>query len=216
MALVDHGHEQQKTGRQLPAEGARPSARIGPNAITRMTEALQQQVGAAETAGLFKAAELESYLLSPPQQMIDEVEVARLHQTVHGALDSATARVISRDAGFRTASYLLRNRIPGLAQHFLRNMPPFLASRALTTAIARNDWTFCGSGEFAVTPGNPTWLTISNCAVCRGISARAPVCDYYAACFERLFRALVSPLASVRETDCQACGADACRFMVRW
>ncbi|WP_235823343.1 4-vinyl reductase [Azohydromonas sediminis] len=43
-----------------------------------------------------------------------------------------------------------------------------------------------------------------------------PACDFYAATFERLFRALVHPRASVAETACEACGDDACRFEVRW
>ncbi len=42
--------------------------------------------------------------------------------------------------------------------------------------------------------------------------ATAPLCDYYAATFERLFRALVHPRAVVVETACEACGADACRW----
>ena len=216
MALVDHAHPEDKTCTPGTRQSVARAARIGPNAITRMTEALQQELGDKETERLFRAAELQSFLLSPPQEMIDEVEVARLHLTLHNTLDSATARTVSRDAGLRTANYLLKNRIPRAAQYLLRNLPPFLASRALTAAIGRNAWTFCGSGHFSAVAGNPTWLSITDCALCRGMDAGAPVCDYYAACFERLFRNLVSPFASVRETDCQACGADACRFLVRW
>ena len=181
-----------------------------------MAEALQRQVGAAETVRFFRLAELESYLLSPPQAMVDEGEVVRLHKVVRAALDAESARVVFRDAGFRTADYLLKNRIPGFAQTLLHALPAVLASRALTAAIRRNAWTFCGSGRFAAQPGNPTWLVVSDCVICRDTEADTAICDYYAACFERLFRRLVSPLASVRETECQACGAAACRFRISW
>ena len=181
-----------------------------------MAEALQRQVGAAETARLFRAADLEPYLLSPPQAMVDEGEVVRLHKAVRDALDAGSARAIFREAGLRTADYLLKNRIPGFAQTLLHALPAALASRALTTAIRRHAWTFCGSGRFAVQPGNPTWLIVSDCVICRETEADTAICDYYAACFERLFRRLVSPLASVCETECQASGATACCFRVSW
>jgi divinyl protochlorophyllide a 8-vinyl-reductase len=48
------------------------------------------------------------------------------------------------------------------------------------------------------------------------VQAPAPVCDYYAATFEGLFRALVHPAARVVETECEACGAPACIFEARW
>jgi divinyl protochlorophyllide a 8-vinyl-reductase len=46
--------------------------------------------------------------------------------------------------------------------------------------------------------------------------AEAPVCDYFAATFERLFRALVHADARVREVECAATGAPACVFEVGW
>ena len=59
-------------------------------------------------------------------------------------------------------------------------------------------------------------LSVAGCPLCRGGSAPEPVCDYFAATFERLFRALVSASTSVHETDCRATGAPACRFDVTW
>jgi divinyl protochlorophyllide a 8-vinyl-reductase len=48
--------------------------------------------------------------------------------------------------------------------------------------------------------------------VCRGTEAAEPVCDYYAAAFETLFRALVSCRTPVREVACESTGAPACVF----
>jgi divinyl protochlorophyllide a 8-vinyl-reductase len=52
--------------------------------------------------------------------------------------------------------------------------------------------------------------------LCQGQSSLVPVCDFYAATFERLFQALVHPQARVREVACEACGDAACVFELRW
>ena len=50
----------------------------------------------------------------------------------------------------------------------------------------------------------------------RGAQHNAPLCDYYAATFERLFVMLVHPRACVVETACEAQGAAACVFELAW
>jgi divinyl protochlorophyllide a 8-vinyl-reductase len=190
--------------------------RIGPNAITRLAEALEREVGPDRTAGLFRDAGLATYLETPPRQMVAEREVIALHRIVWSRLGDDLARQSSRAAGRRTGDYLLDHRIPGRAQTILRLLPPTLASRALLAAIRRHAWTFAGSGHFHAIGGHPTRLAIRGCPICRGARAEGPICDYYASTFERLFQALVSPRASVTETTCQANGADACRFEIRW
>jgi divinyl protochlorophyllide a 8-vinyl-reductase len=42
------------------------------------------------------------------------------------------------------------------------------------------------------------------------------LCDFYSAAIQRLFQVLVRASASVRETTCQASGADACTFEITW
>jgi divinyl protochlorophyllide a 8-vinyl-reductase len=86
----------------------------------------------------------------------------------------------------------------------------------LLAAIARHAWTFAGSGEFNAHVGRCVELTLHHNPLCRGWHSEGPACDFYAATFERLFRALVHPRAQVVEVSCEACGADACRFEVRW
>jgi divinyl protochlorophyllide a 8-vinyl-reductase len=202
----------------MAAAGAiAPAARIGPNAVTRMAEALRALHGEAVAGRVFAAAALGDMLRDPPQEMIDERDVARLHRSAHAALGAVAAAAVARDAGARTGAYLLAHRIPRPVQWLLRRLPAPLAARLLVAAIARHAWTFAGSGEFGV-----AWrrggvrLAIARCPLCREIAAGDPACDFYCATFERLFGELVRAGSSVTETSCQACGAGACVFEVRW
>jgi divinyl protochlorophyllide a 8-vinyl-reductase len=193
-----------------------PAGRIGPNAVTRVAEALRALEGEQAVDRVFRAANLENYLADSPAEMIDETEVTRLHRALHGALGHARARTIGWIAGQRTADYLLEKRIPLAAQLVLRAAPSRLASRMLTTAIARNAWTFAGTGKFSARPGRPTLLTIKGCPICRGQRSTTPYCDFYAGTFERLYARLVHPQTRVVEIDCEAMGQAACIFAISW
>ena len=191
-------------------------ARIGPNAITRVAEAMPRLAGAARTQEVFAAARLAHYLRTPPAAMVDENEVIRLHRALHDTLGRSLACRVAAEAGTATGDYLLAHRIPAPVTRLLKTLPAGIAARFLVVAIRRHAWTFAGSGTFAARAGNPVRLAIANNPLCRGAVATDPLCDYYAATFERLFRALVHPRATVTETACEACGADACRFEIRW
>lgn len=186
--------------------------RIGPNALTRMAEALAEQHGDALMYLAFVQAGLEHHLRDMPTKMVDEGDVIRLHAAVRAMLGADGARVASRRAGLLTADYLLARRIPRPAQWVLKLLPPALASPALLAAIRRHSWTFAGSGRFTAVSGRNLRMEIACCPICRGAKADDPICDYYAATFERLFRALIHPRISVTETQCQAQGAAACVF----
>ena len=190
--------------------------RVGPNAIIRVADALREQVGDSGTARLFRSAGLDRYLAVPPRQMVDEREVNRLHQVLRSELGLERARWISRAAGLATGEYLLAHRIPSAAQVILRALPSRLASRMLLSSVRRHAWTFSGSGAFTAQTGRPLRIWISGCPVCGESVAHQPLCDYYAATFQQLFRALVDPKVIVRETECEAMGAEACLFEVQW
>ena len=192
------------------------SGRIGPNAIIRVAEVLPGRVGAAATQRLFEAAGLAHYLREPPGSMVDEAQVRRLHEILRRELGWTLAGEIAREAGTRTARYLLAHRIPRPVQVLLKLLPAPLAARALLSAITRHAWTFVGSGEFGARPGRPVILTIRRNPMCVGLQADVPSCDFYRATFEGLFEALVHPGARVVETACAAQGAPACVFEVRW
>jgi divinyl protochlorophyllide a 8-vinyl-reductase len=192
------------------------TARVGPNAVIRVAEALDHARGAHAVAQVFKAAGLEGYLTTPPNEMVDEREVTRLQSALRQELGLAVARPVSHDAGLRTGDYLLANRIPRPVQRLLGVLPARLASRVLIAAIRRNAWTFVGSGVFDGKPGRPTRLSVTDGPICRGASADEPLCDFYSGSFERLFSRLVHPDARVTEIACQASGAESCIFEVRW
>jgi len=194
---------------------AAPS-RIGPNAITRVAEALNAQLGELLTTEVFAAAGLLHHLASPPTHMVDEAEVTRLHRVLRSELGERAAFAVARDAGLRTGDYLLGHRIPRPVQWLLKLLPPTLASRVLLSAIHNHAWTFAGSGSFSASAGLPVVLTIHGNPMCAGQTSTVPICDFYAATFERLFRVLVDPQTSVREVACEARGDDACRFELRW
>jgi len=188
------------------------TARIGPNAITRVAEALVAAGCGAEP--VFARAGLTHYLAAPPESMVDEREVIALQQALRAELVPDAAAAIARDAGLRTGDYLLAHRVPKGAQRILKLLPPGPAARILLGAVGKHAWTFSGSGRFSFEPGWPVRVRIADCPICRGASADRPLCDFYSAAFERLFTTLVSRRSRVREVQCQAMGADACVFEI--
>jgi divinyl protochlorophyllide a 8-vinyl-reductase len=190
--------------------------RVGPNAIIRVAEALRDHEGEIVERRLMRDARLDSYIEAMPTSMVDEHEVTRLQHAVLAGLGAERARLVLLDAGKRTGDYLLANRIPRAAQRLLRILPSALASRMLLSAIRRNAWTFSGSGQLLTHAGPPVRLSLSGCPLCHAAVSDTPICDYYAATFERLFRELVSSRAVCRETECRAAGAETCVFEVSW
>ncbi len=192
-------------------------ARIGPNAIIRVAEVLPKYVDAVVGQRIFAAAGIAHYWREPPTAMVAETEVSALHQVLRSQLGLATARAVSWQAGLLTGDYLLAHRIPKPAQWLLKRMPGRLASHVLLAAVKKNAWTFVGSGLFTPEPGRPSRVSIAGCCLCRGESVDEPICDFYAASFERLFRVLVNQRVEVKETACQAMGgASACTFEMSW
>ncbi len=192
------------------------AGRIGPNAITRVAEVLLPRLGQGATAGIFEQAGLLEYLAHPPESMVEEAEVSRLHRALRASIGEARAREVAFEAGTRTGDYLLAHRIPKPVQAVLKRLPAVLAARVLLSAIRRHAWTFAGSGEFSARAGHPVQLTIRHNPLCAGVEAGEPACAFYTATFERLFRVLVHPGARVCERQCEAMGAPACVFEIAW
>ena len=191
-------------------------ARIGPNAITRIAQALRGDAGEDTVRDLFGEAGLAHHLARPPQAMVPERDVIALHMALRRRLGPRRAAELGALAGRLTGDYLLAHRIPRLLKAVLRVAPAGLGARILLAAIARHAWTFVGSGDFRVVPGHPARIVVSGCPFCRGAATEAPACSYVAATLERLFRALVHPEARVEETACRAQGAPDCTFELRW
>lgn len=190
--------------------------RIGPNAIIQVINALMARFGEHSVNAFFVDAGLERYVRERPGSMVSEHDVALLQTELRERYGPLMAREICIDAGKRTGDYLLAHRIPRLAQGVLRLMPAGLAARVLAKAISKHAWTFAGSGTFTVSPGTPFRFSIQHNPLCNRIRSDVPVCDYYAATFERIFQAIVHPRSRVVETECEATGASACVFEVSW
>jgi divinyl protochlorophyllide a 8-vinyl-reductase len=190
--------------------------RIGPNAIIQLAQALPALVGMAETRRLFERAGLTEQLRAPPQGMVAEDEVRRLHTEMRAQLGARLAAQAAHAAGQRTGDYLLAHRIPRPVQALLKRLPAPWAARVLLAAIRRHAWTFVGSGRFEARAGTPVVLRIRGNPLCAGLHADVPACDFYAATFERLFAVLVHPDSRVREVACEACGDAACEFEICW
>ncbi len=173
------------------------ASRIGPNAIIQIGAVLLDRHGPGVVDRVFAAAQLSQYRDAPPVAMVPEREVARLHVALVRTLGAADAEDVAREAGARTARYILAHRIPVPAQRLLRILPPRLASRLLLAAIRRHAWTFAGSASFRAAPGPPVDLALAGCCLCRTHLAGGRLAAFYAATFEGLFRELVSGRARI-------------------
>jgi len=191
------------------AEDGEDSGRIGPNAILQVGEALRALHGDAVTAEIHVAAGLAAALREPPSTMVDQRLVRALFAALYARLPAEHAEAVLRDAGSRTAAYLLAHRIPGPAQRLLRAVPAMLSSRLLLRAMAANAWTFAGSGSFRFRAGRRPRLEILDNPI------PTPGCLWHAAVFEGLFEALVRQQTQVRAVACRADGSPSCRFEIR-
>lgn len=183
------------------------AALIGPNAILQMIPVIERVGGADMRRRLFEAARLAE--VPSGAHMIDEAQAAQLHQALR-RIEPDLAPGIAREAGLRTADYILAHRIPAMAQWVLKRLPAAIAARLLSKAIAKNAWTFAGSGQFRVI--DSTRFEVQSNPIVTGEHAAVPLCHWHAAVFERLFDRLVAPGCICRESQCGACGAQACRF----
>ncbi|MCU0887135.1 MAG: bacteriochlorophyll 4-vinyl reductase [Rubritepida sp.] len=195
---------------------AREAGRVGPNAITRVAEALRAHRGERMCREVFAAAGLTRHLEEPPTRMVAEEDVAALQRALRARLGDPHAARISREAGKLTGDYLLAHRIPRPVQWLLRALPAGLAARLLLATITRHAWTFTGSGTMRAEPGNPARVVITGCPLSRGQRADHPLCELYAMTLERLFTRLVHPATVVREVACEGMGAPACVFLISW
>jgi len=189
------------------------AGRIGPNAIIQTTAALRARLGDPRALVLVRGATGRS-LSEMPTEMVDEAEVNDLVRRLRAELDPALFEAVLRDAGHRTADYLIANRIPRVAQLLMRLLPAPLALRTLLAGIMRHTWTFAGTATVRVarSPGAPLRLVLTHCPMCRAMHEPAPTCHFYAGTLERLLQRLVTPAARVMEVACEASGASACEF----
>ncbi len=196
-----------------PCPSCAEPARIGPNAVIQLGEALAARGEDRLAREVYRAAGHADWIAAPPGEMVSEIEVARLHGALVRLASRPLADAIMADAGARTGDYIVANRIPAPARTLLRLLPAPLAARLLVEAIAMHSWTFAGSGVFSFSPGRPLVVEIAGNPLA-GPTRAEPSCVWHEAVFTRLFRSLVSGRANARETACCGAGDPACRFEI--
>jgi divinyl protochlorophyllide a 8-vinyl-reductase len=193
------------------------TARIGPNALIQTVTALREARGAPAADAFLKGVGRGDLVTAPPTTMVEESEFIALINALRAAYGVEETGTILARSGELTAAYLLANRIPGPAHMLLPLLPRGLALQILLKAVGAHAWTFAGSGRFSFKVGaDCTRLRLADCAECRGMVAREPLCRYYEHCFQSLLRPLIDRRLVVRETSCAASGADSCVFEVTW
>jgi divinyl protochlorophyllide a 8-vinyl-reductase len=182
------------------------SARIGPNAVIQLAQALRAGPGEDVARQIFERAGALESLSMLPTEMVPEALPQRLFSVLYATLPLPVAYKIATDAGERTADYLLAHRIPAMARWLLGILPMRLAVPLLLAAIARNAWTFAGSGRCHVSSRPRPVIEIE------GNPFTMPGCAWHIAVFTRLVRILITPQVRVRQTSCCYEGGSACRF----
>jgi len=198
------------TAPALPAHGI---GRIGPNVIIQTARALEQRLG-RERAGRILVDSTQHTFDTLPHGMIDEARATALMRRLVEEHGTTFTRSVMRDAGTRTGDYLLAHRIPRIARILLPLLPTSAALRLLLQAIGRHTWTFAGSANVRITPGNPAVISLSRCPLCAGILSDVHLCDFYTGTFARLARVLLGPSAYAEEVACESTGDSACRFLI--
>lgn len=184
------------------------AAVVGPNAVIQLAAALRAAAGEGTTLDVFATAHAVDVLDEPPGEMVDERIPRRLFAATLSLLPACEAAAILHDAGRRTADYLLANRIPRPVQRLLRILPDPFAARLLLAAIARNAWTFAGSGSCATSHHGRAVIEIKDNPLA------TPHCSWHAGVFERLFGVLVHEAPAIRHPSCCAAGDPVCRFEI--
>jgi divinyl protochlorophyllide a 8-vinyl-reductase len=168
----------------------REGALIGPNAVLKTVEVMEERLGHAETAAILADAQIAR--LPSGEHMIPEIEALRLHRWL-ALHDPMGAFVIAEEAGARTADYIIANRIPKPVCWLLRHLPAPLAAPVLMAAIRKHAWTFVGAGKFSAADA---WhFSIDRSAANDPAIPPDSLFHWYAAVFTKLYRSLVA-------TDC--------------
>jgi divinyl protochlorophyllide a 8-vinyl-reductase len=185
--------------------------RIGPNAIIQLAESGRILGADAIVRTAFRRSGHAIWFERPPEDMLDEADVAAVHDALWCEAPKEIAEALIVEAGRRTADYVIENRIPPAVRRLLEALPAVLAEPVLLNAIARHAWTFAGSGNFLAAPDGLARFSIQANPLA---SPRAGHCLWHEAVFTRMWQRLVSPRARVGELSCCGQGAPACRFRV--
>ena len=169
------------------------SPKIGPNSIIQTVAALEETYGKTKAENMLRKIGQGYIVGNLPKEMVEETKF----HTLVGALqkeigETATARIL-QESGERTARYLLKVRIPGIFQKFLKLLPPRPAFKLFLFAISKNAWTFAGSGEFSYIMNRPPEISVKVT-----FPTQPVVGNFYLGTFNTLLQELVNPETKIK------------------
>jgi len=167
-------------------------SKIGPNSIIQTVAALDSRYGKIEGDAILRRSGQDHWIGNLPKEMTEESQFHSLVSALQKELGEETTASILKESGERTARYLLKVRIPGIFQKFLKLLPPRTAFRLFLFTISKNAWTFAGSGEFSYTITFPPEISVI--VTC---PARPVVGNFYLGTFTTLLKELVNPQATI-------------------
>lgn len=197
--------------RGVPLDAQGDGHRVGPNAIIQTGKALEARHGKALREAVFADAGLGWIGSRDPTRLVRAQAVVALNSAVRQHLPADDAERVMWEAGVATARYILRHRIPPLAQRLLGALPAQLGMALLLRAIGRHAWTFAGAANVQV---GANWIRIDDNPVCLGRSGFSG-CIWHRAVFATLIETITGRDVSVVETHCLSRGDDCCRFTFR-
>lgn len=193
-----------------PLRPPRGTGFMSANTVLPLFEVLGNHHGASTRDRIFHEAGLR--FLPGPEDPVRERQVCQIHQSVRRMFPTE-AREILEEAGLLAADVVAQYRIPASGKMMLRRLPWPLATWMLMRSAQQHAWAFGGSARFAT--GAAAQMELTENPLVRGERAKAPICHFHRALFERLFRALVHPRMTCIEHSCEGAGGDACRFELR-
>ena len=168
-------------------------SKIGPNSIIQTVAALEAKFGKKEADTILKKIGQGHFIGNLPTEMIEESKFHAMVTSLQKELgDKATAGIL-KESGERTARYLLKVRIPGIFQKFVKLLPSRPAFQIFLFAISKNAWTFAGSGKFSYTMSRPPEIT-----VIVTYPTNPVVGNFYLGTFTALLQELVNPKTKIK------------------
>ncbi len=181
------------------------SSRIGPNSIIQTVAALEALYGKTKAETLLRKIGQGYLIENLPKEMVEEAKFHSLVIALQKEIGETSA--ILKEAGERTARYLLKVRIPFIFQKFLKLLPHRLAFRLFLFAISKNAWTFAGSGEFTYSMNQPPEITV------KVIFPSHPVVgNFYLGTFTTLLQELVNPATKIKPDINKVDGKIRCHY----
>ena len=168
-------------------------SKIGPNSIIQTVAALEASYGKTKTENMLRKIG-QGYLVGNlPKEMVEEGKFHTLVCALQKEIGDTATSGILKESGKRTAHYLLKVRIPGIFQKFLKLLPPRPAFKLFLFAISKNAWTFAGSGEFTYTMNRPPEITVKVT-----FPTQPVVGNFYLGTFTALLQELVNPKTTIK------------------